>query len=186
MTWLTENPLPPVLIGVIIEAMLAVVLMRTGKREALWGMLAVAGLVTGAVVMERMIVTPREEVHAALEEIRGLVAANNPPELLKRIDTNQGLARLRNRVQNDLAHVTVTEAKITELRDDDIKVSDSGMTAKTTFIGSVDLKDAGGQVALNHVVLRFDVELHKQNGVWIITAAEYRSPMAGASGQPIP
>ncbi|MCE9608584.1 MAG: hypothetical protein K8U03_27170 [Planctomycetia bacterium] len=185
MTWLTENPLPPVLLGVIVEAMLAVVLMRTGRRDVLWGMLAVAAMVVGAVVIERVIVTPREEVHTALEEIRALVAANDPPALLKRIDNNPDIAGLRNRVQIDLAHVTVTEAKITELRDDDIKVDGTGIVAKTTFIGSVDLKNAGGQLALSHVVLKFDVELRKRNGVWIITAAEYRSPLGGGPGQPV-
>jgi len=186
MTWFTENPMPPVLIGTIIAAVLAVVLARTGKRSALWGLLAVVGSVVGIIVMERMIVTPREEVRTALEEIRGLVAANKPMELVNRIDTNAGVAELRNRVQRQLSDVVVTEAKITELRDEDILISNSGNTAKTKFTGTVDMNVPGGQPM--HFALKFEVELQKKNGVWLISEAKYGSALPGAGGgmQPIP
>jgi hypothetical protein len=182
MTWFTENPLPLVLLGVIVEAMLAVVLARTGKRSVLWGMIGLAVFVIGAVVLERYIVTPREELRAALEEVRAIVAANDPPALLKRIDTNQEVARLRNQVQRDLANVTVTEAKITELREEDIKVN--GDRAKMKFIGSVDLKAAGSLNSPPHIVLKFDVAWRKQDGVWIVTAAEYHPFLSGGVAQP--
>lgn len=182
MTWFTENPLPIVLLGVIIEAMLAVVLARTGKRGVLWGMIALAALVIGSVALESYIVTPREELRTALEEVRAIVASNDPPALLKRIDTNPEVARLRNQVQRDLANVTVTDAKITELKDDDIKVD--GDRARTKFIGSVDMKAIGTQMAPGHLVLKFEVEWRKKDGVWIVTAATYSSPLPG--GQPLP
>lgn len=182
MTWFTENPLPLVLLGVIVEAMLAVVLARTGKRGVLWGMIGLAVFVIGAVVLERYIVTPREELKAALEEVRAIVAANDPQKLLTRIDTNQEVARLRNRVQGDLANVTVTEAKITELKDDDIKVN--GDRAQMKFIGSVDLKAAGSLNAPPHIVLKFNVTWRKKDGVWIVTAAEYSPLLSGGMAQP--
>ena len=37
MTWFTENPTPPIVLGIIIEAVLVVVLMKTAGRTALWG-----------------------------------------------------------------------------------------------------------------------------------------------------
>lgn len=173
MSWFTENPLPPVLIGVILEALLVVVLMRTGRRSVLWGMVGLALLVAGLVVLERTIVTPREEVKQALEEIRALVEADDRPALLQRIDSNPGIAELRNRVQSDLAQVTVDQAKITELKDEDIKIDSTGETARVGLIGSVDVSGA----ARGHIVLRFDVNLRKRDGVWIVTAAEWRSPL---------
>lgn len=173
MTWFTENPLPLVLIGVIIEALLVVVLMRTGRRSVLWGMVLLAVGVAGAVVLERSIVTPREEVKLALEEMRVLVEADDRPGLLKRIDANPGVAELRNRIQSDLAHVTVDTAKITELKDEDIKVNPAADEAKVGFIGSVDVSGA----ARGHIVLRFDVNLKKRDGVWLVTAAQWRSPL---------
>jgi hypothetical protein len=189
MTWFTENPMPLVLIGTIIAAALAVVLTRTGRREALWGLIAVAVLVGVAVVTERMIVTPREEVRISLDEIRALVAANKPADLLTRIDVNPNntdLATLRRRVQDDLARITVTEAKITELRDEDILVSDSGNTAKTKFNGTVSISAAGGQAGVGgSFPFRFEVDLRKKDGVWVITGAKYGSALPGAAGQAV-
>lgn len=176
MTWFTENPLPIVLVGVIVEAMLAIVLARTGKRSVLWSMIGLAAFVAGAVVLERYIVTPREEVRTALEEIRTIVVANDLPKLLERIDTNQEVARLRTQVQQQLANHTVTEAKINELKNDDIQVQ--GDRAQVKFFGSVDLKFAG-QVAPTHFPLKFDVRLRKKDGVWIVTEATYSDPIQG-------
>lgn len=173
MSWFTENPLPPVLIGVIIEALLVVVLMRTGKRSVLWGMVALAALVVGIVVLERSIVTPREEVKQAIEEIRALVEANDRPALLQRIDSNPGVAELRNRVQSDLAQIHVDQAKVTDLRDEDIKIDPAATRAKVGLIGSVDVSGA----AKAHIVLRFDIDLRKRDGQWILTAAQWRSPL---------
>jgi hypothetical protein len=186
MTWFTENPMPLVLIGTIVAAALAVVLTRTGRREALWGLIAVVGLVAVAVTAERMIITPREEVRTALDEIRALVAANKPADLLTRIDVNpndQELNTLRRRVQDDLARVTVTEAKITELRDEDILVSESGNTAKTKFSGAVSISGGGQAGVAGSFPFRFEVDLRKKDGVWVITSAKYGSALPGAAGQ---
>lgn len=176
MTWFTENPLPIVLIGVIIEAMLAVVLARTGKRSVLWSIIGVALLVVGAVVLERFIVTPREEIRTALEEVRAIVAANDPPALIKRIDTTPQAAGLRSKVYQELANVTVTEAKITELKDEDIHVK--GDVAETKFFGSVDMK-LPGQAASSHFPRMFQVKWRKKDGVWIITEATHSDPIQG-------
>ncbi|MGC3970079.1 MAG: hypothetical protein QM775_22955 [Pirellulales bacterium] len=173
MTWFTENPLPVVLIGVIIEALLVVALMRTGKRSVLWAMVLLAIGIAGTVYLERSIVTPREEIKLSLEEMRALVEADDRPGLLKRIDSNPGVAELRNRIQSDLAHVTVDAAKITELRDEDIKITPSATEANVGFIGSVDVSG----VARGHIVLRFDVSLKKRDGVWVVTAAQWRVPL---------
>ncbi|MBA4016826.1 MAG: hypothetical protein C0483_06540 [Pirellula sp.] len=173
MSWFTENPLPPVLIGVILEALLVVVLMRTGKKSVLWGMVGLAALVAGIVVLERSIVTPREEVKQAIEEIRALVEANDRPALLQRIDSNPGVAELRNRVQSDLAQVHVDQAKVTDLRDEDIKIDAGATRANVTLIGSVDVSGA----AKAHIVLKFEIDLRKRDGQWILTAAQWRSPL---------
>jgi len=174
MTWFTENPLPPVLIGIVVEAMLVVALFRTGKRGFLWAMLGMAAAVIGIVILERMFITPREEVKAALEEIRLLVETNDRQGLLKRIDSNPDAARLRNQVQNDLTQITVTEATITDLRDEDIKFNESSTFADVSFIGAISLKP--GRVPRDRLVFRFEVDMIKKDGIWIVSAADYRLP----------
>src|SRR5690242_16065738 len=125
MTWFTENPTPPVVVGILVEAALVVVLMKTGKRAALWGMLLTALATALVVAMNILIVTPQEEVRAALEEIRQLVEQNDRTALIDRIDPVA--TNLRNQAQTDLSLLTVTSAKINDLK---VLVDPSGTSAK--------------------------------------------------------
>lgn len=176
MSWFTENPMPPIVLAIVVEAVLAVALAKTGRRGYLWAMLAAATLAGAAVVAERWIVTPREEVVAALEEIRGIIEANDRAALLERID--RGAVPLRNRVQTDLSQLTVTEAKINDLR---VLMTDDGQAARADFIGVVHFRGGGTVVLKNNVALRFDVGLRKrpEDGRWVVTGAEYRPPVGG-------
>ncbi len=168
MTWFTENPTPPVVLGTIIAAIFAVVLAKTGKREALWGIVITMLATIGIVMMNLLIVTPREEVTTALEEIRLLVEANDRPELLKRIDPTA--VQLRNQVNSDLAYLTVSSAKIKDL---EVLVDDSGLKAKAKFLGSIDFKDGAGRLPYTHFVFNFVVQLKKTDGVWVVVSADY-------------
>ena len=176
MSWFTENPMPPIVLAIVVEAILVVALAKTGRRSYLWAMLATAALAGAAVVIERLIVTPREEVVGALEEIRAIVEANDRGALLDRID--RGAVALRNRVQTDLSQLTVTEAKINDLR---VLVNPDGQAAQADFIGVVHLRGGGTIVLRNNVALRFDVGRRKrpEDGRWVVTGAEYRPPVGG-------
>lgn len=168
MTWFTENPTPPVVLGVIIAAVFAIVLARTGKREALWGVILTMLATVAVVATNLLIVTPREEVTSALEEIRLLVEANDRPELLKRIDSSA--VSLRNQVQSDLAYLTVGSAKIKDL---EVLVDSAGTAAKAKFLGVIDFKDGAGRLPYTHFVFNFVVQLRKVDGVWVVVSADY-------------
>lgn len=173
MTWITENPIPPIVLAILVEAGLAVALAKTGKRWIIWAMPGVALLAIGAVVAERMIVTPREEVIGAVEEVRKIVEANDRAALLERIDH----AAVRNQVQTDLSSsVTVTEAKINDLR---VLVDEAGTSATTDFIGVVHLQG----FMRENLALRFKVTWRKrqEDGVWVVTSAEYKQPFGNNS-----
>jgi hypothetical protein len=180
MTWFTENPTPPVALGTLIAAIFAVVLVKTGKREALWGILATAAVTIAVVAANLLIVTPREEVTQALDEIRQLIEDNKREELLKRIDPANG--HLRNQVNSELAYVTVTSAKINDL---DVTVAESKTAARAKFIGVLDFRDGAGRFPHTHFVLNFLVELKKLDGVWVVSSARWEvfNP-AGQSGLP--
>lgn len=183
MTWFTENPTPLVVLGTLIASLAGFALIKTGNRAALWTLLGTVAVTIAAVAANVLIVTPREEVIAALEEIRAKVAANDPPQLLTHIDpspTPPAIA-LRNRVQYDLANLTVQTAKINDLK---VVVSESGVAAKAEFIGVVDFANSGGRLPFTHFVLRFRVDLKKVNGRWLVTGADYDPALSpGASGE---
>src|SRR5262245_13102749 len=113
MTWFTENPTPPVVLGIIIAAVFAVVLVKTGRREALWGVVLTVLATSLIVATNLLIVTPREEVTTALDEMRQLIVDNNRQKLLERISPSAH--DLRNNVHRDLAYLTVESAKINDL-----------------------------------------------------------------------
>ena len=177
MTWFTENPTPPVVLGTIIAAVFAVVLAKTGKREALYGIVVTAAATIGIVVMNMLIVTPREEVTSALEEMRLLVEANDRPELRKRIDPTA--VQLRNQIDSDLAYLTVSSAKIKEL---EVLVDASGTAAKAKFFGTIDFKDSAGRLPYTHFAFKFVVHLRKTDGIWVVTSAEYTPFSPGGQG----
>ena len=64
MTTLIEDPTPILVVGILIEAVLAIALLRTGRGVLLWAMLAVAGLTGLGLLLERWVVTERERVEA--------------------------------------------------------------------------------------------------------------------------
>jgi len=170
MTWFTENPLPPVVIGIVIEAALVVGLARTGKRAFLWGMIATLAVVGAAVVTERMIVTPREAVTATLEQMRAALAKNDRAELLTHIDPTS--ITLRNKVQNDLAVITVTEAKINESK---VDVDPSGKFAKADLKSVVHFEGNAATLGHKFVAVRINVDLQKRDsdGKWLVKDATY-------------
>lgn len=179
MTWFTENPTPPVVLGIVVEALLVVVLMKTGRREALWGMLFTAVATIGVVVANLLIVTPREEVTTALEEIRQLVEQNDRPELVKRIDP--AAVSLRNQVQYDLANLTVEKAKIDKLK---VLVNAEATSARAEFDGVVVIREGMSRP----IPLRFRVDLRKLDGRWVVSSAEYQpyNPLDGGASQSAP
>ena len=174
MTWFTENPTPPVVLGTIIAAVFAVVLAKTGKREALYGIVVTAAATIGIVVMNILIVTPREEVTAALDEMRVLVEVGDRPELLKRIDPSA--VTLRNNINLELAYLTVSSAKISDL---EVIVAPSNVAAKAKFRGVVDFKDTAGRLPTTHFPLKFEVDLQKVDGVWIVMQAKWVLDLPG-------
>jgi hypothetical protein len=172
MTWFTENPLPPVVIGIIVEAALVVGLAKTGKRGFLWGIVGTLAIVIAAVVTERMVVTPREAVTSAIEEMRAALAANDRATLLTHIDP--GNVRLRNQVQFDLAQVTVSQAKINELK---VEVDETGKIAVADIKGVVHFE--GTLVRAVPVKIRAQLKKREPDGKWVVTHADYetaRSP----------
>jgi hypothetical protein len=176
MTWFTENPLMPVVIGIVVEAGLVVGLAKTGKRSFLWGMIATLAVVMAAVVAEGLIVTPREAVTATIEEMRAALAANDRVELLTHIEPTR--IPLRNQVQNDLALVTVTEAKINDLK---VEVDDSGKIAKAVLKGVVHFEGTAATLGARFVPVRIHLDLQRRDadGKWLVKEANWevaRSP----------
>ena len=78
-----ESPWPILLIGIAVEAVLAVMLLRTGQGRVLWAMLGTAAVVLVGLVVERLVVTDREAVENTLDACVAAVKANDINRLLE-------------------------------------------------------------------------------------------------------
>ncbi len=74
---LFENPWWIIFTGVIIEAVLGIILYRTGRGALVWAMLAVLVLMVSGVIVERLVVTERERVEMTLDGIVAALEAND-------------------------------------------------------------------------------------------------------------
>jgi hypothetical protein len=76
MDWLFENPLPAIIVGGLTAAMLGGGWLQTGRKWLLYAMLAAITLTFGAVIIERLVVTDREQITTTLHEIAAAVERN--------------------------------------------------------------------------------------------------------------
>ncbi len=166
MTILFENPLRIIFIGIVIEALLGIVLFRTGRGALLWAMLGVLALTLAGVVVERMVVTQRERVEMTLDGITSALEANDLKRVLSYIAP--GAVQTRNRAAWALGRIEVQSARIYKL-EITINRLTSPMTAKAAFFGHVRYRDRQGEIPYNNYGSRFVVDLHKEGAAWVVT-----------------
>jgi hypothetical protein len=159
MTWFVESPWPSVILGIGLEVILAIYLVRSGRVIVIAAMVAVLAITAGLVVLERVVVTESEQVDDTLEEIARALAANDSSAVLSQFSTK---SPRRAEVQSAMSRVTISEARI----GNDLEVRLNQLTAPPSasayFTGHIQLKGAREAIPYEHVVRRFKVTLHKE------------------------
>jgi hypothetical protein len=176
MTWFVESPWPSLMLGVVLEVILAIALVRTSRGAIVGLMIVVLVLTVGMVILERAIVTETEEVEDSLDRVAAALVANDAPAVLACFSPQcPRLAELR----SILSRVTVRVAKI----GGDLEVQPNHLTQPPSaicyFTGHVEAKDGRGEVPYEHMVRKFKVTLRKEGGRGLIadySDAEPRSP----------
>lgn len=166
MTVLLEDPLPYVFFGIIAEAVLAVVLLRTGRGVALLGMVAVALVVLLGIGVEWAVVTEREEVEAAIDGVAAALEANDLQGVLGFVDPKA--IGTRQRAEWALGRVEVLEANARNLQVT-INRFTSPPTATAEFNGIIRVRDRKGQFPYENYTAKFTVELRRHADRWLIT-----------------
>ncbi len=163
-----ESPWPVLVLGLVAEAVLAILLIRTGRAVLLWSMGGVAIFVLAAVFIERSTVTDRKLIVQTLEGVASALASND----IKRVDTfispsSDGEAA-RKKARWALSVVEFIDFTIRNL---DLTFNDLGKqrTAKTTFTvivhGKARSNDFPGEITR---FVAMEVELRKENNRWLI------------------
>ena len=176
MSPLTEDPTVLIAAGVLIEALLAVALVKSGRTVLIAVMVGVLAVVLAGVVVERLVVTPREEVEATLDDAAREVEHNDVEGVLSHVDPAAGA--FRGAIQSWLPRIQVREAAIRDLRIE-VNRQTSPPTARAEFIGRVN--GNFHETGFDHttVLRHFTVEFRKQGDRWLMTAYQDREPFGG-------
>jgi hypothetical protein len=162
---LLESPWPILLIGIAVEAVLAVALLRTGQGKVLWAMLGVGALVLTGLLIERLVVTEREAVEHTLDAAIDAVEANDINRLLECISPKaepiRAAARMvLGRVEVRMARMTGLEITINRLT--------NPHTAKAKFRAIGSGRDRKGELPSQGFSEVVTVELRPEGGRWLV------------------
>jgi hypothetical protein len=166
-----ESPWPILVIGLAAEAILVVILVRTGRGVLLGAMAAVAVVVGIGLLVERLVVTDRKLVARTIDGAAAALEANDLPRLLELLAPDAVKTR-------EVATEALREGEFIQVRIYGLEVAvvrtTSPPTAKATFNVITTVKDRRGM--LGQQTLRpfpMVVRLRWESGRWLITENEF-------------
>ena len=177
MTWLFENPVPTVLIGVLSLAILIGGWLKTGWRSLIVAMVAVIALTVGLVVLERYVVTDREQVDLTLREIAALVERNDIDGALKHVHSSG--QRIRDAASGELRGYKFSKVSITSTPEIKLSPAHNPTQAVAEFNVVVVVSDAAGGLSDVRAPRFVSVTFLKEDGQWRVSDYKHDEPTAG-------
>ena len=172
MTWFTEAPLFPVLIGLVLSGALAIAWSRTRDRRLLpW--LIVAGLLTLLpLVTSMLVVTDREGLERQIRQMANCVRRNDVDGFLRYIDP-QARSTFQ-RIEREMPTYEFSHCSVTAFHQVDIS-GDEAVARFTVFV-NVNAPSHGHQgIAPRGVKLEFR---RAESGRWLVTGFSHYSVQA--------
>jgi len=163
MSTFLESPWPTVMLGLALEAILAIVLVQIRRPTVVALMIGVLAITVGVLVVERIVVTENEDVEDMLDGLAGALVSNDAARTMAMFTAD---SPRRNEVEAILGRVTIRDARVggdLEIRLNKLTIPPS---ATTYFTGRIDAKDNRGTIPYEHLIRRFKVTLHRYNGRW--------------------
>lgn len=176
MTSFSEDPFPIILVGVLAVAACAVALARTGRGIFLVAIGAIALLTAAGVLVEKLVVTEREEVEQVVDSSAAAVRANQLEGVLDHLSPEAG--RARDLIRWAFGRATFEDVRITRL---DIRVINTASPplAKAEITGYVRCRDRLGEYPYDSVPIDGTLELRKINSRWLVSGYEMRQDPRG-------
>ena len=175
MTTLLENPVPILFAGIAAEAILAVVLVQTGRGVVLLVMVAVLLLVLGGVGLEALVVTDREQVENTLDAAAAALVDGDLDRVLSFIAPEARASRREARWALGMADFQ--KLKITNLEINVVRTT-SPPTARAKLVAMVTARDRDGDFGTQSRPVGLEVQLRQQGDRWVVIGHE-REPALG-------
>jgi hypothetical protein len=176
-----DGPIPILCLGIVLEIVLGLILLRTGRGWALIAMGLVAVATLAAIGIERLIVTDAKRVKATLEHARAAVEANDIKLALDYFDPQA--AKLREWAKQVPGRVRFTEVKIK-----DLQVTIDGKSdpprAEAKFFGWATFESS--EIPFRNYAAELTVEIRPIGGRWLITRVLKEEKPFGAEKSNLP
>jgi hypothetical protein len=175
MNWLFDQPLIIVLAGVALVLALGAAWSASGRKELLVATAAALLLLIAGLFIERLVVTDREAIRAAVLQMADDVQNNRRQAMLKHVYS--GATELKTRVEADLSKYQFTECRITKIHliDVDTRAEPRSAIVQFNVIGSGAFRD--GSIEMDHVAQWVQLHLlREKDGRWTVADYEHDAP----------
>lgn len=167
-----ESPWPILIIGIVLEAVLAVALVKSGRGVLLLPMGIVALVVVAGVIIERIVVTEKERVEQTLDEAAAAIEADNLDRLLACISPSPDAEKPRQDARHNHDLFRVTQVSIRNLHVEINKFT-SPPTAEAQFSALVTGSLKSGEFGEVTRWAGLKVSLRQESGRWLIFDYKY-------------
>lgn len=166
MSYLFESPFLILTIGVLLIAASGYLFVNTRQKGALIGLVVVIALTALALLVEHLVVTPREQVEASLEGLASELEANNLEGTLRYLDPSA--KESRDRARWAMSRFRVTKAKVANLQ---VTVNEmmSPPLAEVKFTGVIGVVDKKGSYTAQSIPVKFTATLRQHGDRWVVT-----------------
>lgn len=166
MAWLFEDPTLILLAGGLVQALLIVALVRTGRGAIMWAIAGVAVLMGILLVIEYVVVTEREEVIDTLHAAAAALESNDLDAVIALIAPEA--ADLRREAESRLPGIVIRSVKLRRL---DVAIRSSGdrATAEASMLLRVEGRDRQGQAPYENFLRPVTITLRREADRWLIT-----------------
>ena len=180
MTLLLENPVPAMIVGGLTAAILGGGWLQTGRKWLLYLMVAAILLTVGAVIMERTVVTDREQITVTLHQIAALVERNEVDAAVDYVYS--GAPEVRSAAEAELARYEFSAVDIKRNLEIQVYPDEKPPRAVAEFNVTVQLSTRGGQFQITDRRIPRYVEVtfyQEENGAWRVGAYAHDEPTRG-------
>lgn len=161
-----ENPTLFILIGLAVEIVLGIALWQTGRGQLLWWMAGAAAFTLLSIVVERLVVTPREQITIMLDDARRAVAANDLPGTLRFVAASA--KEERTLVTDSMRRWKFSDAAIHGL-EIELPAGRNPQRAAARLTAMVSVRDSRGDLSCENFLARLEVQLERIDGRWQVT-----------------
>jgi hypothetical protein len=137
VTWLFENPIAILSVGAMLAVLATVVHLQLRTKGSLITVFAVVLATAMLLAVERLIVTPREEVEQTLDDLAKRITANDLPGVVTFIEP--GAKQVRADAESLMPLVTVHRASILGTPEIDVDMVSTPPTATVDCQGLVEV-----------------------------------------------